>query len=367
MDFITGLPKSVMGFDAIFTVVDSLTKMAHFIPTTTTASTQDVIELFVDRIVRYHGIPLVIVSDRDARFVSAFWEGFCKRFGIKRALSSAWHPQSDGQTERANRTIEQMLRTYIQTDEAEWPKLLPALELAYNCTPHSSTGLSPFEILIGENPIREQDLDIVERLPYQVTPPMTKSFQQLVDRAYAHIEAAKQRQKDIVDKHRREVEFQIGDKVWLSTRNMPPRGCAKFHPRYMGPFPILEKIGKVAYKLQLPPTMLQHPVFHVSLLSKYVERPEGMQAPENEEQWLPISVLDESQPQRPRMFLEYEAEHILDERGEGSSLQYLVKWKGFPDNQATWEPAAHLTNCSDLMRAFKIHKARQQRSSHNKH
>ncbi|KAL8269766.1 hypothetical protein Esti_006295 [Eimeria stiedai] len=101
--------------------------------------------LFADCVVRYHDLPTTIVSDRDPHFVSEFWRLFCRQLGIKRALSSAWHPQTGGQTERANRTIEQMLRTYIQRREEEWPDLLPALELAYNRTSHSATDLSPFE------------------------------------------------------------------------------------------------------------------------------------------------------------------------------------------------------------------------------
>ena len=156
MDFITGLPVSPDGYDTIFSVVDSLSKMAHFIPTSSSINTLDLVSLFADRIVRYHGLPSTIISDRDTKFASDFWGHFCKRFAIKRALSTAWHPQTDGQTERVNRTIEQMLRTYIQSREEEWPSLLPALELAYNCTPHSATGLLPFEVMIGENPLRSR-------------------------------------------------------------------------------------------------------------------------------------------------------------------------------------------------------------------
>ena len=184
MDFVTVLPKSDLGFDAIFTVVDALSKMTHsFRPNYGFGNHIAV------RIVLYHGIPQTTMSDRDPRFVSEFWEMFCRRSGIKRAFQRI-APQTNGQTERANRTTEQLLRTSIQTNEAEWPTLLPALELAYNRTPHSSTGLSPFEILISENPLRVQDLDIADRLTYTLSPPMTKAFRQLVVRARAHIEHA---------------------------------------------------------------------------------------------------------------------------------------------------------------------------------
>lgn len=343
LDFIVGLPMSQEGFDSILTVVDSLSKMAHFVPTRSTLSTSDFVQLFSDRVVRYHGLPQTIVSDRDTRFVSEFWRVFCQRFGIKRALSSAWHPQTDGQTERANRAIEQMLRTFIQSREENWTSLLPALELAYNCSPHSATGLSPFEVMIGENPIRPQDLDLVDRFPPTTTPPMTKAFRALVDRAAAHLEQAKIQQKAFADASRRPLEFSVGDHVWVSTRYMVQRGSRVFAQRYVGPFRIIERIGKAAYKLDLPPSMQVHPVFHVSLLTADKPRPQEMQG---DNDWQPMDEVEHGLPT-------YEVEHILDQRGEGPTLQYLVKWKGFPASDATWEPASHLDNCPALLRAFR--------------
>ncbi|KAL8273463.1 hypothetical protein Esti_002529 [Eimeria stiedai] len=138
----------------ILTLVDSLSKVPHFIPTTSSSCTADFVFLFADRVVRYHGFSSTIGSDRGPRFIPEFWRLFCRHCGIKRALLSAWHPQTDRQTERLNRTIEQMLHTYIQSGEKEWPDLLPALELAYNCTSHSATRLSPLEAMLGENPKR---------------------------------------------------------------------------------------------------------------------------------------------------------------------------------------------------------------------
>ena len=353
LDFILGFPKSHEGYDAILTVVDSLSKMAHFIPTTTSLTAAGFVQLFADRIVRYHGLPQIIISDRDPRFVSEFWRLFCQRFGIKRALSSAWHPQTDGQTERANRTIEQMLRTYIQSREEDWPALLPALELAYNCASHSATGLSPFEVMIGENPIRTQDLDLVDRLPPTVTPLMTKTFQALVERASAHLEHAKYLQKTYANASRRPLEFNVGDKVWISTKYMAPRGSPIFAQKYVGPFEISERIGKAAYKLILPPSMRVHPVFHVSLLTRDRPRPTAMIA---DTEWQPVAEANNEPPA-------YEVEHILDEQGEGPHLRYLVKWKGFPASEATWEPAANLDHCPALLRAFRASRNRELRRS----
>ena len=344
LDFITSLPVTSKGNDSILVIVDCLSKMAHFVATKSTINAAETVELLADRLVRYHGLPRVLISDRDPRFVSEIYRQMCKRFAIKRAMSSAYHPQSDGQTERVNRTLEQMLRPYIQTNEAEWESLLPAMELAYNCTTHTSVGLSPFEVMIGENPIRAQDLDLIEDLEPMCSPPMTKVFTQLVDRAVGHILRAKYQQKLYADNTRRPVEYKVGDEVWVSTKNLPPlSACSKFEPRFRGPFPIIEKIGKVAYKLKLPLTLNCHPVFHVSLLLKDKPREPQMQHAEDEE--------DDSESGMGRM-KDYEVEAILNHRDVRGRREYLIKWRGYPSEDATWEPASNLDNCSKLLRAY---------------
>ena len=350
LDLITALPKTQSGHDAILTLVDTVSKMAHFIPTTTTVTAEGVVSLLADRLVRYHGLPQALISDRDPRFTSEVWELFCKRFLINRRLSSAWHPESDGQTERVHRTIEQVLRTYLQSDESAWEDLLPAAELAYNCTTHNSTGLTPFEVMIGENPLRASDLDVVEELQPTLSPPMTKLFQQLVDRAAAHILLAQARQKYYADQRRKDVQFAVGDKVWVSTKFMQPQGAAKFQPRFIGPFPVIARIGKVAYKLQLPDSMQQHPVFHASLLQLDKSRPAEMRQPEG---WRPVV------PEVPGEDPSYEVEHILDVRGEPPHEQYLVQWKGYPVEAATWEPLTNLDGCRNVLRAFRASRTRK--------
>ena len=356
LDFITGLPETKMKNDAILTLVDTMSKMAHFIPTQTTVTAEGVVSLLADRLVRYHGLPAVLVSDRDPRFTAEVWDLMCKRFDIKRALSSSWHPESDGQTERVHRTIEQVLRAYIQSDENAWEDLLPAAELAYNCTVHNSTGLTPFEVMIGENPLRAADLDIVDELSPTISPPMTKLFQQLVDRAAAHILEAQAAQQYYANKHRRDVQFRVGDKVWLSTRYMQPRGTAKFQPRFIGPFPVIARIGKAAYRLRLPPSMTQHPVFHVSLLQKDKPRPQDMGEAEG---WDPL--VEQGNGEDPV----YEVEHILDSRGKGDKEEFLVKWKGFPESAASWEPLQNLEGSRKLLRAFRATRTRQANKKKN--
>ncbi|KAL8441822.1 hypothetical protein Emed_007471 [Eimeria media] len=336
MDFITALPMTSNGNDAIRVVVDRLSKMAHFIPLPVTATAQDVATLFIREVVRFHGVPSSIITDRDARFVSQFWKDFTSRLDIQRCLSSAFHPQTDGQTERTNQTLERLLRSFIQTDQSQWEPLLAPLELAYNTTPSSSTGLSPFQVMIGENPTTAKSL---EPLLYYQTPVMTKQFRMWVARATKHIAKAQLQQQKQANKHRRHVEFKEGDKVLLSTANLPAQGCPKLQERYIGPFIVTKVLNDVTYKLDLPPSFTINPVFHVSRLRPFFEDP----ALPRQQHWAPI--------QRDG-HLEFEVEAILNVRGTKQQREYLIQWKSKPKADATWEPAANLTHCKHLLRAF---------------
>lgn len=362
LDFITDLPTTQDGFDSILVIVDSLSKMAHFIPTKKAATADDTARLLADRLIRYHGIPQVLISDRDPRFQSELWQRLCAAFQIKRALSSSYHPQSDGQTERVNRTLEQMLRTYIQADERQWERLLPALELAYNTTTHSSTELSPFEVMIGQNPITPADLDIIGELQPLPVPRMTKIFTQLCDRATGHLLRAKWRQKWFADRHRREVTYKPGDLVWVNATHLPSySSCSKLEPRYRGPFPIEERVGSVAYRLTLPSSYQCHNVFHVSQLVPDRPRDPSMTSKEAEIGWQPLQRDNEGPSDR------YEVDYILAQRGTGRNLQYLVKWRGFPEDQSTWEPAANLDQCPAIIRSWRRTLGKQRRSASSPH
>ncbi|KAL8441254.1 hypothetical protein Emag_007330 [Eimeria magna] len=268
------------------------------------------------------------------------------------ALSSAWHPQSDRQTERVHRTLEQVLLTYIQSDEAAWEDLLPAVELAYNCTTHSSTGLSPFEAMTGENPLRASDLDVVDDFDAAISPPMTKLFQQLVDRAAANILRAQAQQKHYADAHRQDVSFEVGDLVWVSIKFMQPQGTHKLQPQFVGPFKVLKRVGKVAYLLDLPPSMQVHPVFHVSFLQRDKPRLPHMLQPPG---WRPVAPAAEDEDPV------FEVDHS---RGSGANQEFLVKWKRFPAEQATWEPLSNLGGCKDLLRAFRASQRRREKGQH---
>jgi transposase InsO family protein len=158
MDFITGLPETKNKYDMIFTVVDNLSKRAHFLPAKTTDDARDIANLFVSQVFRLHGLPSTIISDRDAKFTSNFWENLMQRLGTRIAMSTANHPQTDGQTERMNRTIEDMLRCLVNFHQNDWDDLLPLIEFAYNNQVHVSTKETPFYVDTGRHPRLPQDL-----------------------------------------------------------------------------------------------------------------------------------------------------------------------------------------------------------------
>ena len=210
--------------------------------------------------------------------------------------------------------------------------------------------------MIGQNPVTAADIDVVGALSPTHTPPMTKLFRRLCDRAQAHILRAKWSQKFYHDAHHRDVQFAVGDKVWISTRHLPGQSsCSKLEPRYRGPFPILERIGPVAYRVQLPSSYSCHDVFLVSLLVKDRPRDPSMQAREAAVGWLPVRDAQGNPTDQ------YEVDYIMAQRGTGDSATYLVKWRGAPEDRATWEPAAHLANCPAYLRAWQRRLRKQQR------
>ncbi|GJY11957.1 putative reverse transcriptase domain-containing protein [Tanacetum coccineum] len=234
MDFITKLPKTAAGFDSIWVIVDRLTKSAHFLPMKETDSTEKLTRLYMKEIVARHGIPVSIISDRDSHFTLRVWQSLHKALGTQLNLSTAYHPQTDGQSERTIQTLEDMLR---------------ACEVSFAC-------------LWAE--VEEAQLTGPEII-HETT---EKSFK-IRDR----MQAARDRQKSYADKRRRPLEFEVGDKVmlkvapWKGVMRFGKRG--KLNPHYIGPFRIIERIGPVAYRLELPQELSRvHNVFHVYNLKK---------------------------------------------------------------------------------------------------
>ena len=221
MDFIVSLPKSLPdGFDCILVVVDRLTKMAHFLPTVTEVTAQGTANLFFSNIFRHHGLPKSLVTDRDSRFTSNFWRALFKACGTELAMSTAYHPQTDGQTERMNRTLEDALRAYVAPQQTDWPRHLIAIEVAYNDSKQASTNQSPFFLNYGIHPLMPHQL--ITQEPNQV--PAADNYLERLESAIAAareaLTHAQQRQEMYANKERRDVQFTMGDLVRLSTENL---------------------------------------------------------------------------------------------------------------------------------------------------
>jgi hypothetical protein len=273
MDFVLGLPRSRKGRDSIFVVVDRFSKMTHFISCHKTDDATHIADLFFREIVRLHGVPRSIVSDRDVKFLSYFWKVLWGKLGTKLLFSTTCHPQTDGQTEVVNRTLSILLRTIIQKNLKNWEDCLPFIEFAYNRSVHSTTNFSPFEIVYGFNPLTPLDLlplPVNERtsLDGQKKAEMVKKLHESVRQ---HIEKKNKQYANKAGKGRRQVIFEPGDCVWVHMRKerFSARRRSKLHPRGDGPFQVLERINDNAYKLDLPGKYNISATFNVSDLSLF--------------------------------------------------------------------------------------------------
>jgi transposase InsO family protein len=232
MDFITGLPRTKSGNDSVWVVVDRLTKVAHFIPVRTTYGGDKLAKLYIDRIVKLHGVPTRIVSDRGIQFTSRFWRSLHEALGTKLDFSSAYHPQTDGQTERINQILEDMLRACVLTYGKDWEDSLPYAEFSYNNSYQTSIKMSPFESLYGRKcrtPLMWSEVGdrIMER------PDFIEAAEEKVAEIRANLKAAQSRQKSYADERRRELSFEVGDHVYLKVspiRGMRDSKCVESWP-----------------------------------------------------------------------------------------------------------------------------------------
>jgi hypothetical protein len=258
MDFIMGLPRTHSGNDSIWVIMDRLTKVAHFIPVKTTYSGPQLAQLYMSRIVCLHGVPKKIVSDRGTQFTSKFWERLHETFDTQLCFSSAYHPQTDGQTERVNQILEDMLRVCALQYERSWDKSLPYAKFSYNNSYQESLKMASFEVLYGrrcQTPLFWSDTG-----EWKVFgPDILQEAEKQVRMVRENLRVTQSRQKSYADHRRRELSFKVGDFVYLKVSTM--RGLRRFKvrgtltPRFIGPFKILEKRGEVAYQLEFPPQL----------------------------------------------------------------------------------------------------------------
>ena len=268
MDLVTDLPTSTSGYDTLLVFVDRFTKMIRIAPCNKTVTAEGIARLFIDTVFKLHGMPASLVSDRDPRFTGRFWRALTSMLGIELKFSTAYHPQTDGQTERANRSIEEMLRHFVATQQDQWEEYLPLVEFAHNNSTSQTTTFTPFELNYNRPPSTPFDRTIPLDREVPAAATLAEQHQLRLESATAAMRGAQQRQKTAADRRRRHLEFQVGEYVWLSTANFKftHLQSRKFTPRYFGPFMILKRISSVTYQLRLPDNYKVHDVFHVSLL-----------------------------------------------------------------------------------------------------
>ncbi|KAH9752499.1 hypothetical protein KPL71_014711 [Citrus sinensis] len=297
MDFVAGLPRTQKGHDSVWVVVDRLTNSAHFLPFKTTYSMDKVGSIYVAEIVRLHGVPVSIVSNRDSRFTSKFWTSLQNALGTKLNFSKAFHPQTDGQSERIIQTLEDMLRACVMEFKGNWDNHLPLMEFAYNNSYQASIEMAPYEALYG------------------------RKYRTPIDRRVIQTSVAGNLNSKLV------IEFSYGYLLEKGVLRFGKRG--KLSPRYIGPYEIIERIGPLAYRLALPPKLSRiHDVFHVSMLRKYI--------------YDPSHVLSK-QPIQLKEDLTYEEEpvEILEEKHQVLHSKTIplvkVRWRNHTKEEVTWE------------------------------
>lgn len=338
MDFITGLPNSKDPvyqtiYNAILVVVCRLTKYAHFIACQKTISAEQLGYLLLDKVMRHHGVPEVFVTDRDKLFTSKYWKTLVATLGIKGKMSTAYHPQTDGQTERTNQTLETYLRHYVNANQDNWATLLPVAQIALNDLPSDTTKVTPFFANHGRNialPGRPRENHPAAHDAMALTAKIIQNITSM----HKRVEGTTKQQ------NKKEPQLKKGDKVYLLTKNLKTKKPSKKLDRVkVGPFLIAAVIGPVNYKLELPKGTRIHPVFHISLL-------------ELANQTTPVQTTPLGLEPEEEL---YEVEKILKQQGQ----RYLVKWKGYPESENTWEPKENFVNCQKLLRQLRAERGRE--------
>ena len=344
-------------YDAILVVVDRLTKMVHYIPVAKTVSAKDLAEIFVREVVRLHGLPGSIVTDRGSVFTSKFYSSLCYALKIKQKLSTAFHPQTDGQTERQNSSMEQYLRAFVNYEQDNWVSLLPMAEFAYNNSVNASTRISPFEVMLGYSPRMTFEEPVDPRAKSVSAQQHARHLSNLMSVLRENLMEAQRYQKQYADKHSKPMQFAVGDFVWLRGKNIWTKRNRKLEWKQFGPFEVVDKLGSQAYRLAIPKHWRIHDTFHVSLLEGFKGRKEVSKPSEPSYEAENIKIETDGEN-------EFFVNAIVDSKifpagavpnqvdGGEYGLYYLVDWEDYDESERTWEPASHVKHLRGLLRTF---------------
>jgi len=317
-DFITKLPLA-QGYNLILVVVDRLTKMVYFIPTTEKMLAEGLARLFRDNVWKLHGLPKSIISDRGPQFVVGLMWELNEMLGVKSKLLTAFYPQTDRQIERVNQELEQYLRMFIDHRQEQWPEWLGTAEFAYNNKAHLSTRMSPFKANYRQDP--RMGFEGRKKGKYAGAEKFVEKMKEIQEKAKAVLRKAQEDMRKYADKKRLNAdEYKVENLVMLSTKDlkyqMVGRRMEKLTERFVGPYKVKKVISTNAVELELPSMVKIHPVINVSRIRRYVGQVEG----QKKEQQAPVIIEGEK---------EWEVEQILNKRKVRGKDKYLVRWKGF--------------------------------------
>ena len=353
LDFVVGLPMSE-GKNAILVIICRLIKIRHFIACLADdegTSAEETARMLLHYVWKLHGLPNTAVSDRGPQFVSEVWTHLCRLLKIQPRLSTAFYPETDGQTENANKDMKRYLRSFVNYLQDDWVEWLPMAEFAANNTESFTTNTSPFFANAGFHPKISYDFELH-------LPPTAENTREQIQRNKAETIAAKM--KEVQEFLQNEMQlaqermeeqanrdrvpaprYEIGDKVWLSTANIrTQRPSKKLDHKQIGPYEVIQKVGPTSYKLRLPENIKIHPVFHSTLLKMHTNDPLPGQ------QVLPPPPVEIEGEQ------EWEVEEILDSRWYYGRLQYKAKWAGYEAGDNTWYNADSFENSPELVTTY---------------
>jgi hypothetical protein len=350
IDFVEGLPTS-KGKNVILVVVDRLTKYAHFLPLSHPYTVQKVATLLINNIVKLHGPPTVITSDRDRIFQSKIWKEIFSALQIELNFSTAYHPQSDGQTERVNQCLEQYLRCMAFAEPKKWMNWLAAAEWWYNCSYHTAIKMSPFEALYEYPPPLLTALPITSDFSPEAQEILTEQ-DHMLKVLQQNLAKAQSSMKKFADNHRTARSFKIGDMVYLKMQPHREHALGSGNPlklasKWYGPYKVLQTVGNRAYKLQLPEGTQIHDVFHVSQLKQHLgpcavpNKHLPLVTPTGKLKINPVAILQRRQV--PRNTGEYDV----------PVPQWLIQWQGMAEDEATWEDASFIQATFPAFKALK--------------